>query len=105
MHAPMPGQPGLHLGVRMGAVVVDDDVELSARVGPRDLFEEVEELLVAVALVAGVGDPAGGDLEGREQGGGAVARVVVGGALGKARARHKITVGRETPSRRASAEV
>jgi hypothetical protein len=39
---------------------------------------------VAVAVIAGVGDPAGDDLEGRKKGGGAVAFVVVGGALGKA---------------------
>ena len=40
-------------------------MERSARVGPGDFLQEVEELLVAVTLVAGVGDPAGGDLEGR----------------------------------------
>jgi len=44
-----------------------------------DELEEGEELLVAVPVVAGVGHPAGGHLQGGEQGGGAVTDVVVGG--------------------------
>lgn len=73
------GQPGLHVGVVVGGVVVADDVQFHARVGFRYLFEEAEELDVAVAGVAGVGaDLAGRDLECYEQCGGAVADVVVG---------------------------
>ena len=41
---------------------------------------------MAVARLAGVGHPAGGDLQRREQGGGAMADVVVGAPLGPARA-------------------
>lgn len=69
-------QPRPDLGVLVGGVVVDHDVQPLAGVGLGDLLQEGEELLVAVA----VGDLAGGDLEG----GGAVADVVVGGPLGQA---------------------
>ncbi len=65
-------------GVFVGAVVVAHDVQLAARVGLGDLLEELEELAVAVVLVAGVGDLAGGDLQRGEQRGGAVTDVVVG---------------------------
>ena len=58
------------------------DVQLT-RAGRR--WRPVEEgagTPVAVTLVAGVGDLAGGDLQRREQGGGAVPDVVVGAPLG-----------------------
>jgi len=48
--------------VLAGGVVVHDDVQLLVRVGLRDLAEEFQELLVSMAAVPGVGDPAGGDL-------------------------------------------
>ena len=80
------GQPGLDVGVLVGGVVVHHDVQLAARVGLGDLLEEAQELVVAVPRVAGVGDLAGRDLQGGEQGGGAVPLVVVGGLLGQARA-------------------
>ena len=50
-------------------------------IGLGDLLEEAQELLVAVPGQAGVDDLAGGDLEGGEQRGGAVADVVVRGLL------------------------
>jgi len=56
----------------MGRVVVDDDVQLHPGVGLRDLFEELQELFVAVPRVAGVGHLAGRDLQRREQRGRAV---------------------------------
>ena len=40
--------------------------------GTGDLLQEPEELAVAVTRVTGVGDPAGGGLQGGEQGGGPV---------------------------------
>jgi hypothetical protein len=53
--------------------------------GAGDQLEEVPELAVAVVGLAGVGGPAGGDLQRREQHGRAVAEVVVGAPLGPAR--------------------
>jgi hypothetical protein len=53
-------------------------VQRHPRVGLRDLLEELEELLVAVTLEAGLGDLAGSDLERGEQRGRAVADVVMG---------------------------
>src|SRR6516164_11047038 len=38
-------EPGPHVRVRVGAVVVTDDVQLAARVSPRDLAQELQELL------------------------------------------------------------
>jgi hypothetical protein len=63
--------------VLVGAVVVDHDVQLTARVGAGDLAEEGQELGVAVAGVAGVDHLAGGHFQWGEQGGGAVPDVVV----------------------------
>ena len=71
-------QPGLDVGVLVGGVVVAHDVQLDSRVGLGDLLEEGQELLVGVLLEAPVGDQPGRDLERSEQGGGAVAFVVVG---------------------------
>jgi hypothetical protein len=53
-------------------------MQLLVGVGARGLFEESQEFLVAVAVLADAGDLAGGDLQRGEQGGGAVADVVVG---------------------------
>ena len=81
------GQPGLH---RWGACgwrsCRTTTCSCTPRVGLGDLLEEAQELLVAVPRVAGVGDLAGGDLQRGEQGGGAVADVVVGLLLRQARA-------------------
>ena len=76
-------QPGLDLGVFVGGVVVGHDVQLDPGVGLGDLLEEGQELGVGVPLVAGIGDLAGGDLQGREQAGSAVPDVVAGGLLGQ----------------------
>ncbi len=43
----MLGQPGIHVGVFVGAVVIDDDVQVAAWVGAGDLLQKVEELFVA----------------------------------------------------------
>jgi len=74
----------------VGGVVVADHVQLHPRVGLGDLFEEAQELLMAMPgqthLLDPPGrahllDPPGRDLQRGEQGGGAVANVVVGLAL------------------------
>ena len=82
------------LGVLVGGVVVADHVQLDAGVGGGDLLEELQELLVAVPGVAGVGDLAGGDVQGGEQAGDAVPDVVVGLPLGDARAHRQDRLGR-----------
>ena len=79
------GQPTLDAGVLVGGVVVNDEVDVEVRrhVGV-DVFEEAQELLMAVARPALGQDPAGGDVQGSEEGGGAVADVAVRDALGVA---------------------
>src|SRR3954468_11319863 len=47
------GQPRLDRGMLVGGVVVADEVQLDPRVGLGDLLEEGQELLVAVAWLAG----------------------------------------------------
>ena len=63
---------------------VADHVQLGAWVGGGGLLQELQELLVAVPGVTGVGDLAGGGVEGGEQAGDAVPGVVVGLPLGDA---------------------
>jgi hypothetical protein len=58
----VPGQPGPHVRVLVGAVVIHHDVQLAARVSPGDLAQEPEELFGTVAGIAGLGHLAGGDL-------------------------------------------
>jgi hypothetical protein len=73
--------------VFVGGVVVGHHVQLDPGIGAGNLFEERQELGVGVPVVAGVGDPAGCDSQGREQGGGAAADVVVGLPFGDPRAK------------------
>ena len=77
------GEPGLDDRVLVGAVVVADqvDLEVLGDLGV-DLGEELLELRGAVSAVQAGDHGAVGDVEGREQGGGAVPDVVVGAALG-----------------------
>ena len=72
------GEPALDAGMLVGAVVVDDEVDIEVRghVGV-DVSEEAQELLVAVARPALGEDLAGGDVQGGKEGGGAVADVAV----------------------------
>jgi len=75
----MACQPGQNLRVLVGGIVVQDDVDLLAgRDRPIDRVQEADELLVAVALHVPADDLSGRDLQRGEQGGGAVALVVVG---------------------------
>ena len=68
-------------------------VQPPAWIGSGELLEEPEELLVAVAGSASVGDAAGRDLQRSEQGGSAMSDVVVGAALRASRpdAAHKLS--------------
>jgi hypothetical protein len=76
------GQPGTNFDVLVGAVVVDDQVDVEIlRDGLLDLAEEAEELLVPVARPALGQHLPRGHVERREQGCGAVTDGVVGDAL------------------------
>src|SRR3954454_12410635 len=76
------GQPLVDVVVLVGVVVVEHDVQRAARVSARDLFEEVQELGFAVAVITAIDHAAGRDLQRGEQRGRAVALVVVRRALG-----------------------
>jgi hypothetical protein len=80
VHALVALEPALDLGGGVGGGVVENDVERAARVGAHEPVEEGEELLVAVARVAGAGDLAAGDLERRVEAG---RKAVSGRADGK----------------------
>ena len=75
-------QPGTHLGVLVGAVVVDDQVHVQILGdGLLDLAQEAQEFLVPMPGLA-LGDHlASGHIQSREQGGGAVADVDMSHAL------------------------
>jgi hypothetical protein len=77
--ARMPAQPFDHLGVLVGGVVVEDGVDgLSSRDLAFDGVQEPDELLVPVALHAAADDLALQHVKGGEQGGCAMALVIVG---------------------------
>ena len=83
--ARMAGEPGPHLGMLVGGVVVDDDVDdLSGRDLGFDGVEEADELLMPVALHAAADHGAVEHVERGEQRRGAVALVVVGHGAGAA---------------------
>ena len=72
-------EPGAHLGMLVGGVVVEDHMDaLAGRDIGLDGVEEADELLVAVALHAAPDDLALEHVEGGEQGGRAMPLVVVG---------------------------
>jgi hypothetical protein len=60
--------------VLVGLVVVEHDVQPPSRVGLGEEVEELEELGLAVAVIAAVGHRAGRDLQRGEQGRGAETR-------------------------------
>jgi hypothetical protein len=75
----MAAKPGAHLGVLVDGIVVEDGMDDLARRDLRlDGVEEPDELLMPVALHAATDDLALEHVEGGEQGGRAVALVVVG---------------------------
>jgi hypothetical protein len=78
------GQPTGNDRVLVGGVVVAEHLQAPAWVGAGDLLEEGQELAVAVAGSALVGDLPGGDLQGGNQRGRAVPQRVVGALFGPA---------------------
>ena len=66
------GQPGADVLVLVGGLVVQHHVQGDAWVGGGDLLQELQEFLVAVAGLAGVGDLAGSCVQGGEQTGDSV---------------------------------
>jgi len=64
-------QPGAHLGMFVGGVVIDDEVniELCGDAGIQ-ITQEGKELLVSMARLAFGEDGAGGNVKSREEGGG-----------------------------------
>lgn len=77
---PCPDQRSL-----MGRVIVHDDVDVQVERHLRiDLLEEVEKLGGAMPLVAFADDKARGDIERREERGGAMADIAVRATLGHA---------------------
>jgi len=72
-------QPESYLGMLVGGVVVDDQMNSKTFWhGLIDALEELKKLLMTMTCLALGQDSAGGDIEGGKQGGGAVANVVVG---------------------------
>jgi len=72
MEAGMLRQPVLHVGVLVGGVVVDHQVQIEIGGGlPIDDAEEPDELLMAMALRAAADHGAVQHVEGGKQGGGA----------------------------------
>ncbi len=72
-------QPGADLGMLVGGVVVEDELDhLARRHCAADRVEKADDLLMAVLLPAAAKDSAVVDVEGGEQGGGAIALLVVG---------------------------
>ena len=68
----MPGEPGFHLGMLVGGVVVENHVDrLVGRHLALDGVEKADEFLMPVTLHATADDLAFEDIEGGKQGGGA----------------------------------
>lgn len=76
--------PVPHLAVFVGGVVVQDQVHLLGGEAPGQLAQEGQQFLVPVAPGASVVDLAGVEVQGRQQGQGAAADVVVGAGGGVA---------------------
>lgn len=75
-------QPKPYFCMLAGGVIVDDQMNIEFfRYGVIDALEELKELLMAMTCLALRQDSAGGDVERGEQGGGAMANVVVGGSF------------------------
>ena len=75
----MPCQPGAHLGLLVGRIIVENDVDgLVGRQFGFDGVEEPDELLMPVTLHVAADHRSIEDIERGEQGGGAISLVVVG---------------------------
>src|SRR5215472_4983199 len=94
MIARMSGEPGLDLGMLMGAVVVRDQMNLQPRRNAGvEMFEKAQKLLVAVARLALGDNRTMQHVERREQSGGAVAVIIVGYAFDVAQAHRQHRLG------------
>ena len=79
MEALMPRQPGADFGMLVGGVIVNDQMHvLLSRGLAVDRIEKADELLMPVTAHALADDLAVEDVEGGEQGRGAVAFVIMG---------------------------
>jgi len=79
MESFVAGHPALHPFMFVGRIVIADDVDLLfTRHGLVDQAQELQPLMMTMALLAQVVDFAGGGVERGKQHGGAVALVVVG---------------------------
>src|SRR3977135_3116530 len=98
----MPRQPSPHLGMLVGGVVVEDDMDdFAGRDLRLDGVEEPDELLMAVALHAATDRVALGDSESGEQRVCAVPFVVMGQGAGAALLNSRRQLGAlERPKRR-----
>ena len=81
----MAGQPGLNLGVLVGGVVVEHDMQLAAWIGTGNQLKNIQKLALAVSRVAGVGHLTGSHLQRGNQRRGAMPEVVMGPPLDPAR--------------------
>ena len=81
MEARAVPQPLLALPVLVGAVVVQHPVDHAPEVGAGQQRQETQEILVPAPWVAAPGHLAGGHIQGREEGGGPMADVVVAAPL------------------------
>ena len=83
MEARMRFNPALHGGRLVSGVVVNDEMEIEVGRGPLvDQFEKAQELAMSMPRHAGADDSAVQHVQCREQGGGAVALVVMGHGTG-----------------------
>ena len=83
----MARQPGLDLRMLVGGVVVDDSLDDPAGWHrPLDGIEKADEFLMSMTLHAASDDLAFKDVESGEQGGGAMALVVMGKTVSIAKA-------------------
>ena len=79
----VPGKPGANLGMLVGGIVVEDDVDdLADRYLSLDRVQKADELLMAVALHAAPENGSLQHIERGEQGGGAMPLVIMGHGAG-----------------------
>jgi len=78
-------EPCCHFGMLVGGIVVEHEVKIEFRWGVAvDGSQEAQELLTAVALHALPDHRPGGDIEGGDQRGRAVALIIMGHGAGAA---------------------
>ncbi len=92
--ARMTSKPGFDLGMLVGGAVVSDEMERQVVRGiVIQMFEKAQEFLMAMAGLALRNYPTRDDIECREQGGGAVAEVIMRDPFGVAQAHRQHRLG------------